>query len=78
MIAMLCIKIFYRIFSLHFDSNLSHIRSLSFDEWLYVSTLLIQPYLFMYKTNDLKPEMEIQKYFWTADWAPGGLKTQRE
>ena len=38
---MLCIKIFYRIFSLHFDSNLSHIRSLSFDEWLYVSTLLI-------------------------------------
>ena len=40
-IAMLCIRIFYRIFSLHFDSNLSHIRSLSFDEWLYVSTLLI-------------------------------------
>ena len=36
-----------------------HIRSLSFDEWLYVSTLL------MYRMNDLKPEMEIQKYDWT-------------
>ena len=39
-IAMLCIKMFYRIFSFHFDSNLSHVRFLSFDEWLYVSTLL--------------------------------------
>ena len=37
-----------------------HIRSLSFDEWLCVSTLL------MYRMNDLKPEMEIQKYDWTT------------
>ena len=70
---MLCIKIFYRIFSLHFDTNLSHVRFLSFDEWLYVSTLLIYV-----QYDDLKPEMEIQKYDWTTDWALGGLKTQRE
>ena len=35
---------------------------------------MYQPYLFMYRMNDLKREMEIEKYDWTTDW----LKTQRE
>ena len=39
---------------------------------------MYQPYLFMYRMNDLKPEMEIQKYDYTTDWALDGLKTQRE
>ena len=39
---------------------------------------MYQPYLLMYRMNDLKPEMEIIKYVWTTDWALGGLKTQRE
>ena len=39
---------------------------------------MYQPYLFMYRMNDFKPEMEIKKYFWTTNWALGGLKMQRE
>ena len=31
---------------------------------------MCQPYLFMYRMNDLKPEMEIQKH----DWQLTGLK----
>ena len=27
---------------------------------------MYQPYLFIYRMNDLKPEMEIQKYDWTT------------
>ena len=40
-IARFCIKIFCHVFSFHFECNLSIVRLLSFDEWLYVSTLLI-------------------------------------
>ena len=39
---------------------------------------MYQPYLFMYRMNDLKPEVEIQKYDFTTDWALDRLKTQRE
>ena len=39
---------------------------------------MYQPYLFMYRMNDLKPEMKIQKYYRTTDWVLGGLKTQLE
>ena len=39
---------------------------------------MYQPYLLMYWLNDLKPEMEIQKYDWTTDWVLRGLRTQRE
>ena len=39
---------------------------------------MYQPYLFMYRMNDLKPKMEIQKYDRTTNWALDGLKTQRE
>ena len=39
---------------------------------------MYQPYLFMYRMNDLKPKMEIQKYDFPTDWALDGLKTQRE
>ena len=39
---------------------------------------MYQPYLFMHRKNDLKPEMEILKYHQTTDWAPGGWKTQRK
>ena len=39
---------------------------------------MYQPYLFMFRMNDLKPEMKIQKYYRTTDWVLGGLKTQRE
>ena len=73
MIAMLCIEMFYHNISLHFDINLSNVRFLTFNEWLYVSTLLSYC-----RMNDFKPEMEIQKYDLTTDLAPGGLKTQRE
>ena len=27
---------------------------------------MYQPYLFIYRMNDLKPEMEIQKFDWTT------------
>ena len=27
---------------------------------------MYQPYLFIYRLNDLKPEMEIKKYDWTT------------
>ena len=39
---------------------------------------MYQPYLFMYRMNDLKPKMKIQKHDRTTDWVLGGLKTQRE
>ena len=29
---------------------------------------MYQPYLFMYRMNNLKPEMKIQKYYRTTDW----------
>ena len=63
MIAMFCIKIFCHVFSFHFESNLSHVRFLSFDEWLYVSTFLIyiqdvSPSVVIY-IQDLSPSVSL-------------------
>ena len=43
-----------------------------------MSGCMYQPYLFMYRMNDLKAEMKIQKYDWTTNWVLGGLRTQKE
>ena len=39
---------------------------------------MYQPYLFIYRMNDLKPEMEIQNATGQPDWVLGELKTERE
>ena len=35
-------------------------------QWARFRNGMYQPYLFIYRMNDLKPEMEIQKYDWTT------------
>ena len=43
-----------------------------------MSGCIYQPYLLMNRMNDLKPEIEIQKYEWKTDWVLGELRMQRE